>query len=448
MTATTRYMMLFLDRDHSTTGGISMSRCSPAVLAAALAIMMATNAIAGIVLSPPTKLTYQGVLRTASGTIVPDGDQSLTFQLYQAATGGTAIWTMTQAAVPVSKGLFTVILQAGTPDLSTISFDQPLFLGITVGAGTELAPRIELTSSAYSMISQGVKAAGVTANMIRPGAVTGASIADGTISAADIGTGAVGSAQIADGTITDADVSGSAAIAGAKISPAFNGSITGNRVGAGTSSPGARFHAMNFFGLCRPTCPPVDDYFVGENTSIIIGGGDVDFRVDASGNVTSDGGFTTPAQDYADVLPVSAGARSVQAGDVLAIDPDSPGHVIRSMSARSTLVAGVYSTNPGFIGAGREMDEPSKADPKKVLEFTLADLATLEDKVPVALTGVVPCKVSAENGAIRPGDLLVTAATPGYAMRDEAPKPGTMLGKALEPLRAGTGVIKILITLH
>jgi hypothetical protein len=62
--------------------------------------------------------------------------------------------------------------------------------------------------------------------------------------------------------------------------------------------------------------------------------------------------------------------------------------------------------------------------------------------------GIVPCKVSAENGAIRPGDLLVTSAIPGHAMRDDDPKNGTILGKALGSLDSGTGVIKVLVTLQ
>ena len=68
--------------------------------------------------------------------------------------------------------------------------------------------------------------------------------------------------------------------------------------------------------------------------------------------------------------------------------------------------------------------------------------------VPLAVVGIVPCKVSAENGPIAVGDLLVTAATPGHAMRDDAPAVGTVLGQALEPLPSGRGVIEIMVTLQ
>jgi hypothetical protein len=69
-------------------------------------------------------------------------------------------------------------------------------------------------------------------------------------------------------------------------------------------------------------------------------------------------------------------------------------------------------------------------------------------EVPLAMFGIVPCKVSAENGAISRGDLLVSAATPGYAMKgtDKSKMLGAIIGKALDPLPQGTGVIRVLLS--
>ncbi len=39
------------------------------------------------------------------------------------------------------------------------------------------------------------------------------------------------------------------------------------------------------------------------------------------------------------------------------------------------------------------------------------------NEVPLAVVGIVPCKVTAKNGAIMAGDLLVTSSTPGRAMK-------------------------------
>lgn len=68
----------------------------------------------------------------------------------------------------------------------------------------------------------------------------------------------------------------------------------------------------------------------------------------------------------------------------------------------------------------------------------------------IALVGKVYCKVDADPGAIRPGDLLTTSDTPGHAMRVEsrADAVGAILGKALQPLAAGRGLIAVLVTLH
>jgi hypothetical protein len=78
----------------------------------------------------------------------------------------------------------------------------------------------------------------------------------------------------------------------------------------------------------------------------------------------------------------------------------------------------------------------------------MEDMASEFDEVPLAVVGIVPCKVTAENGAISPGDLLVTSSTPGHAMRDDDPTVGTVIGKALGSLGVGEGVIDVLVTLQ
>jgi hypothetical protein len=134
----------------------------------------------------------------------------------------------------------------------------------------------------------------------------------------------------------------------------------------------------------------------------------------------------------AEMLPAVAG---LEAGDVLVIGED--GLLRRCTQAEQPSLAGVYSTKPGLVGgAGDDVD--------------------LSGQVPLAVAGVVPVKVAAENGAIRPGDLLTTSPTPGHAMKaspmmvnGKAIYPdGIILGKALSALARGTGVIKVLIMLQ
>lgn len=97
----------------------------------------------------PETMSYQGVLTDGAGTIVPDGPYNLTFTLYDAPTDGTALWTETQAGVPVSGGVFSVRL--GTVNPLTLAFATPMYFGIAVGADPELAPRIALASSPYAL---------------------------------------------------------------------------------------------------------------------------------------------------------------------------------------------------------------------------------------------------------------------------------------------------------
>ncbi|MEO1068023.1 MAG: hypothetical protein AAFW95_02740 [Cyanobacteria bacterium J06638_6] len=72
------------------------------------------------------------------------------------------------------------------------------------------------------------------------------------------------------------------------------------------------------------------------------------------------------------------------------------------------------------------------------------------NQLPIALMGRVCCKVDADQGAIQVGDLLTTASTPGHAMKATDPTRafGTVIGKALESLEQGQGLITVLVTLQ
>lgn len=185
-------------------------------------------------------------------------------------------------------------------------------------------------------------------------------------------------------------------------------------------------------------------------------GGDVKFRVNGDGNVTADGIFTPGGADFAEMIKVSDAATAAEPGDLMVIDPQNNRSVAKSAKPRSTLVAGVFSTKPGFLGSKQSWDKPvstqTESDsPYSTDEngaYSISEYSQHYNEIPLALVGIVPCKVSAENGPVLPGDLLVTSSTPGHAMRDNNPKPGTIVGKALGSLSAGTGVIEILVTLQ
>jgi len=137
---------------------------------------------AGIVFGQvPQTISYQGILTDANGKTVPDGNYNLAFKLYDAASGGSALWTENQSAA-VAHGIFNVILGSVNP--LTLPFDIQYWLGVTVEGGTELLPRIQLTSSPYSFIS-------VSAESIADQTVTTNKIVDGAVTASKILTGQV-----------------------------------------------------------------------------------------------------------------------------------------------------------------------------------------------------------------------------------------------------------------
>lgn len=157
------------------------------------------------------------------------------------------------------------------------------------------------------------------------------------------------------------------------------------------------------------------------------------FRVDGTGRVFADGGFQPNGADFAESMAVAGDRTNYEPGDLLVIDATANRHVALSQQPYSTLVAGIYSSKPGLLGTTRGVDA-----------------STPRNEIPLAVVGIVPCKVTAENGPIQIGDLLVTSSTPGYAMRgtDRYKLVGAVVGKALEPFTGGKGMIEVLVTLQ
>lgn len=157
-------------------------------------------------------------------------------------------------------------------------------------------------------------------------------------------------------------------------------------------------------------------------------------RIALDGAGYFDGGVNTSGADFAERVRTAPAPRAIEAGDVVAIDPSGRRRFALSDAAESALVAGVVSTRPGILASPREVSGPA---------------APPADEIPLALVGIVPCKVCDEGGSVRAGDLLVSASVPGHAKRAPAnPRPGTILGKALAPLEGTAGRIEVLLTLR
>ena len=97
----------------------------------------------------PQQINYQGHL-TNSANVPLDTTVSMTFKLYTDSTAGTLLWTEARPSVTVTSGLFSVRLGQLTALTNTMLNNAQVWLGITIGADAELAPRSRIVSVGYS----------------------------------------------------------------------------------------------------------------------------------------------------------------------------------------------------------------------------------------------------------------------------------------------------------
>jgi hypothetical protein len=121
-------------------------RLATVLLAGAAAV---TAGAAGAAVPPG--LTEQGRLFDTAGSPL-QGTVSLTFTLWDAPTGGSALWTETQV-VPLDAGYFSTQLGAVTPIPTSLWNGSPRHLGIQVGADPEMSPRQATESVPYALVA-------------------------------------------------------------------------------------------------------------------------------------------------------------------------------------------------------------------------------------------------------------------------------------------------------
>jgi hypothetical protein len=102
--------------------------------------------------SVPKTMSYQGMLRDYDGNIVPDGNYSVIFRIYDVESEGTPLWGEPDT-VAVADGVFSTIL--GDLYVLELPFDRQYWLSIEVESTGELSPRIQLTSSPYARMAGG-----------------------------------------------------------------------------------------------------------------------------------------------------------------------------------------------------------------------------------------------------------------------------------------------------
>src|SRR6266849_2268266 len=332
-------------------------------------------------------------------------------------------WTLVLCSCLVSVGGAQVVTGSGTASTiphftSTSSIgDSPMFeLNGNIGIG-ERNPRARLEVRDY----RDVDANGSEPYAIR--AAVNCTLPNGCAAVrGDANANSVGALGVYGSNFGP----GGGGVVGATSGTGFTWGVRGETVG---ENP----FAYAVFGITHGTGGSVGLFISRAHADLlrgVVGSPDTTvFRVDGTGRVFANGGFRPFGADFAEAMVVSGERSRYEPGDLLALDASGRRRLALSVTPYSTLVAGVYSTNPAVLGSDHRIGDASSSN-----------------EVPLAIVGIVPCKVTAENGPIAVGDLLVASSTPGRAMRgtDHARMLGAVVGKALEPLNNGAGVIQVL----
>ncbi|HEY0158876.1 MAG TPA: hypothetical protein VGF28_16450 [Thermoanaerobaculia bacterium] len=223
----------------------------------------------------------------------------------------------------------------------------------------------------------------------------------------------------------------------------FDNALLGRLIYTGANAAGNRYFGFvnsggDYIGFFSPTymvfqVPNSTRQMLVDATGVTIGSNaaDQNVRLTVNGAIDVKGNIAAKYQDVAEWVPAFG---APVPGTVVILAENAVNHVTMSNTAYDTRVAGVVSYQPGVI-----LGEPGA------------------DKVQVATTGRVKVKVDASAaGGIKVGDLLVTSDKPGVAMKSvpvdiagiKLHRPGTVVGKALEPLEKGEAEILVLLSLQ
>jgi hypothetical protein len=224
--------------------------------------------------------------------------------------------------------------------------------------------------------------------------------------------------------------------------------VLGTSVGIGTLTPSQALEVNGNYVLIDGASAadgngPIDAYIGGNGSGSDVQIGSMNSLITTVGFWNTAGGAwmhiacssitINGGADLAEPFAISNPDTEIPQGSVVVIDEQNPGHLKLSEAAYDTRVAGVISGANG-VNPGIQMQQQG----------------SLEGGKNVALTGRVYVMADATNGAITPGDLLTTSATPGHAMKvsDHVKAQGAILGKAMTSLKEGKGMVLVLVTLQ
>jgi hypothetical protein len=192
---------------------------------------------------------------------------------------------------------------------------------------------------------------------------------------------------------------------------------------------GGVFASEHDFSLVADGYAAISGY---DNTAGLIGNGDalrVNGRSEFTGVIDLRGrakGSAFPA-NIVEMFEIEE-SEFIHSGDLLVVSDAGNSVLARSHGSYTRSVVGVVSGNPALVMQNSGIERKA---------------------YPVVLAGRTLCRVDARARAVKPGDFIVTSDTPGCGMAgdiDSFGKIGTVIGKALDGLAEGIGLIPVFIS--
>jgi hypothetical protein len=262
-------------------------------------------------------------------------------------------------------------------------------------------------------LAEGRQSAGT---VLAPGTVGEAELVDGVVSESKLADSAVTAAKIARGAVT-AESIGALSIKGGKVDGSLGvGEALEAKTGSfatGSFSKGLETESLHVKGRA---------VFDGEKRGFT-----VDTFVNASGQRLHMGDVVKLKGTK--IKRFTGTGNRIPVPEVTLADEDDDRRVIGIVSAETPPEPGANDTrvdpdDPTFIEDGGEL-----------FVITLGTFAH--------------CQVDATEAAIEVGDPLTSSSNPGHAKKAEFTKAGTIIGKALEPLKKGkTGSIAVFVNIQ
>lgn len=327
---------------------------------------------------------YQGELRNASGSAITNSSLPMTFRLFATASGGSACWTESRN-VNVQNGQFSVVLGQVTA-IPSSCVTESAYLELVIN-GETLSPREMLTAVAVA----------VKANTLVAGAQT-------------------------EGDVT---------VGGYSLSVTGGNLILGKDDGYGGSYmlriDGSRtLHILPWAGPSYPYdqvcigCGGVAKLLINGPTQV---NGNLDLRGTCARTSLNGGNAQDPAEANDECQP-----GSILSGAYV------EANLMTNEEIRSERIER-FAEGDVLCWAGEQLEKCDQPNDRLVQAVADADGR--------------PIVVGAEQirvlGPIAMGDILVSSRVPGYAMVNNDPRPGTVIGQALEDYDGDAGLIKAMI---